>query len=564
METNEQVKQVLRQEVENVLSQLLEEIQTVQEGNLEQVEQAVLQASLAVGRRWLSRLLTQSSSAGPARRTGRCGHPQRLVARRPKHLLTLVGEVEIRRPYYQCLKEEREEDLLVACSHGEVPWDERWGVPKRRTSPGVQKLVSYLAATMTLEETVEVFERWVPLSISGRQAPNLLQPIGEALLAQEEHEVQTIAHVACRARSTEEAEPEPSATPLKRLCIEMDGIYARHRRESVHLSAEEQQWEGDVYREIKVGAVFVGEPGPERSQLVPGVFVDRAGSIRYVARRASAEAFGPLVYALAERCGISHAEQVVVIGDGAPWIWNLAEEQVPQAVQIVDLWHAWAKQGCHLLCEGKIAELIQRMEALPRIAPEPGASRSVPEIGADYFRTNAARMRYPIFRAQGMHLGSGIAEAACKTVVSTRAKRSGMRWTSIGLDAILALRTAVLNHEFDQRWSDYTQRTASRLLTAFSYALNSRTKRDSFLQHLLSEPLQGFFCHLIQVLISCEPLCFEDVQLFQAYPAKGGVLALFESRVFQIALDFDQKIEFAPSASWRCLPLEHMDEAYET
>lgn len=97
------------------------------------------------------------------------------------------------------------------------------------------------------------------------------------------------------------------------------------------------------------------------------------------------------------------------------------------------------------------------IEALPPLAPEPGASRSVPEIEADYFRTNAERMRYPMFRAQGMHLGSGIAEAACKTVVSTRAKRSGMRWTPAGLHAILALRTAVLNHEFDQRWERLVQ-----------------------------------------------------------------------------------------------------------
>ena len=91
------------------------------------------------------------------------------------------------------------------------------------------------------------------------------------------------------------------------------------------------------------------------------------------------------------------------------------------------------------------------------MAPEPGRSRSIPEIEAEYFRTNTERMRYPSFRAQGMHLGSGIAEAACKTVVSTRAKRSGMRWTPAGLDAILALRTSVLNDSFDQRWQEVRQ-----------------------------------------------------------------------------------------------------------
>lgn len=69
-----------------------------------------------------------------------------------------------------------------------------------------------------------------------------------------------------------------------------------------------------------------------------------------------------------------------------------------------------------------------------------------------YFISNAARMRYPAFRLQGMQIGSGIAEAACKTVVSTRAKRAGMRWTPNGLDAVLALRVAVLNGTYDQFW----------------------------------------------------------------------------------------------------------------
>jgi hypothetical protein len=142
-------------------------------------------------------------------------------------------------------------------------------------------------------------------------------------------------------------------------------------------------------------------------------------------------------------------------------------------VHIVDIWHArehvwnvanavygvgksetafWAKQACEWLNEGAIERLLQEIEALPPIAPAAGASRSVPAIEADYFRTNAKRMRYPVFRAKGMHLGSGIAEAACKTVVSTRAKRSGMRWTPQGLDAILALRTTVLNKTYKTFW----------------------------------------------------------------------------------------------------------------
>ncbi len=156
----------------------------------------------------------------------------------------------------------------------------------------------------------------------------------------------------------------------------------------------------------------------------------------------------------------------MILGDGARWIRRVAEEHFPNATQIVDLYHArehlwnvanavygsgtpqgaiWAKLADDLLSHGKIEELVERIEQLPGIQALPGTSRSIPEIEADYFLSNAQRMRYPAFRAKGMHIGSGIAEAACKTVVSTRAKRSGMRWTPDGLDAVLALRTSVLN-----------------------------------------------------------------------------------------------------------------------
>jgi hypothetical protein len=81
-------------------------------------------------------------------------------------------------------------------------------------------------------------------------------------------------------------------------------------------------------------------------------------------------------------------------------------------------------------------------------------------------------MRYPALREQGMQIGSGIVEASCKTVVSTRTKRSGMRWTPAGLDAILALRTAVLNGSYDAFCEQHPHLLAW-LPTTFSYTRES-------------------------------------------------------------------------------------------
>jgi hypothetical protein len=484
METSQGVKTVLIQQAEAGVRKLLQSLQTLKEGDLKGLEQQVLETIFAVGRGWMESILSEPAPEEqvPSQRMGSCGHPQQLEGYRPKQVLTLLGKVTFRRAYYRCVvAEDRAESReggggeadaspQRACTHGEAPADVRWGLQGQRTSAGVQQAVSYLCASLTLEEAAETFSRLLPLHMSARQALNLMQPLGEALQQQEDEQVRALWEQAIQARTTGLAGSTSQQERIERLYIELDGVLARLRRGSVPMEDQERKRKGDVYREVKVGAVFEATRGPERSGLAPGVFVDQAGQKHYVARRGKAEDFGRLLYTLAVRYGLQRAHQLVVLGDGAAWIWRLVAEHFPGAVQIVDIWHArehvwkvaravfgpntpeasaWADHACSLLVEGKIEDLVEEIVVLPPIPPEPGTSRSVPEIERDYFISNAARMRYPAFRAQGMHVGSGIAEAACKTVVSTRAKRTGMRWTPEGLDAVLAIRTAVLNDTYD-------------------------------------------------------------------------------------------------------------------
>ena len=477
METNEQVKMALVQEVEAEVVNLFKRVQELKVGDLKGVEQEVLTSMFSLGRKTLERLIQAQPETveAPARRQGACGHAQRLVGQRPKQVLTLLGTITIRRAYYQCVNPAEEQDGKRPCTHGEAPADAQWGIEERRTSAGVQQAVSYLGASLTLEETAAAFSRLFPLQMSARQALYLMQPVGEALAAAEQAQVNALWEEAAQKRTTPSSPSSPSGEALERLYIQLDGVMARLRRGSVPMEQDEQQRRGDVYREIKVGAVFAAQPGRERSKLTPGAWVDApvAGSLQYVSQRTALGDFGRRLYALAMQGGLSRATQVVVLGDGARWLWRLVEEQFPGAVQIVDVWHAqqhvwevaqavfgrttpegvaWATQGCTWLVQGEIETLVQAIAALPPVAPPSGQSKSVPEQAIGYFTTNAERMRYPVFRAQGMQIGSGIAEAACKTVVSTRAKRAGMRWTPAGLDALLPLRTAVLNGSFDAFW----------------------------------------------------------------------------------------------------------------
>lgn len=482
METNEKLKIALLRETEKVILEMVDQLQTIREGDLQTLEQSILTTCLSLGRAMLEQTLNHAGEEAerPSRREGECGHKQRLVGMRPKQLHTLMGKVTIRRAYYQCLIEEGE--LSAECSHGQAPYDQVWGPLNGRTSPGVQKLLGKFVARMTLAEAVESFTDILPLPMSERQALNLAQPIGEALREREDEQVQTLFEQAGKKETQLSEQSSRPGQPIRRLYIETDGVTARMRRGSVPMEASETKRQGDVYREFKVGAVFEGIPGRERSELVPGVFLDEPGPIKYLARRMSAEEFGRFLYALAQSCGLNQALEVVVLGDGARWIWRLAEEHFPNAVHIVDLYHgrehvwnvanavygpatpqgaSWAKQADDLLTHGKIEQLIEMIEKLPTIPTASDGGRSVPEIEADYFRSNAERMRYSTFRAKGMHIGSGIAEAACKTIVSTRAKRAGMRWTPDGLDALLALRTSVLNQSYDSFWMPPAQGVAA-------------------------------------------------------------------------------------------------------
>jgi hypothetical protein len=276
MEPNEPLKTTLVQEAEAEVAKLLKRVQDLKAGDLKGVEQEVLAGMFALGRTTLERLIQAQPETveAPARRQGACGHAQRLVGQRPKQVLTLLGTITIRRASYQCVNPAEEQDEKRPCTHGEAPADAQWGIEERRTSAGVQQAVSYLGASLTLEETAAAFSRLFPLQMSARQALYLMQPVGEALAAAEQAQVNALWEEAAQKRTTPSSPSSPSGEALDRLSIQLDGVWARRRRGSVPMEQDEQKRPGDVYREMKVGAVFPAQRGRERSELAPGAWVD--------------------------------------------------------------------------------------------------------------------------------------------------------------------------------------------------------------------------------------------------------------------------------------------------
>ena len=106
-----------------------------------------------------------------------------------------------------------------------------------------------------------------------------------------------------------------------------------------------------------------------------------------------------------------------------------------------------------LLDEGNIEPLVVRLReiAAEHADTHPGLAEGVLKE-AEYFATNASRMRYPQFREKGLFVGSGVVEAGCKSVIGSRLKRSGMFWTIRGANAIIALRCCRINGRFEDYW----------------------------------------------------------------------------------------------------------------
>ena len=149
-----------------------------------------------------------------------------------------------------------------------------------------------------------------------------------------------------------------------------------------------------------------------------------------------------------------------LLGDGAPWIWNRADQLQPLALrvhQISDFFHAcehlmaaadaliasperrreWFSAARHGLRTHGGADAIERLHALP---PRGARQRRVRDTTIQYFVDRADRMRYPEYEAHGSPIGSGVIESACGHVAGKRVKNPGMRWSYGGVQAVLTLR----------------------------------------------------------------------------------------------------------------------------
>jgi len=376
-----------------------------------------------------------------------CGHKASYREMRARRVLTAVGEIELRRPWYLC----------PYCHNGQCPADAALDIEKTDLSPGVRRMLALVGAEAPFDHGRQQLELLAGLVVTAKAVERTAEAIGADIAAGEKREIQ---------RALQLSLPLVVGQAIPVLYVEMDGTGVPARKTETEGRAGKVKGEPAHTREAKIGSVFTQTTWDRE-----GYPIRDPDSTTYVATIESAGEFGPRIYLEAWNRGWERAEKKVVIGDGAEWIWNIADDHFPGAIHIVDIFHArqhlwdvarklypgqeaeqkrWmAIHQDQLLNEGKIEELVSALRAIDSLNPE---LLEKIRAEADYFAKNKERMRYPNYRAQHLFIGSGVIEAGCKTIIGSRCKQSGMFWTVRGANSILDLRCCHFNARFQDYW----------------------------------------------------------------------------------------------------------------
>jgi hypothetical protein len=347
-------------------------------------------------------------------------------------LTSLNGKLNLYRAYYYCKE----------CKSSKIPLDEQLGLEGKHQSIGVRKCMALLGMVEGFSEASKQLWELTGVSVSSKEEQIESEEIGKEVGCQEDAEVEAFWS------GQKDISEIPVESSADRLYITTDGVNVRVGKET--------------YKEVKIGSVY--ETALAKETI--------AENIRYTGGFYSAEDLGKKLYVLALKGGLKTAQEVVFLGDGARWIWNIARYHFPEAVQIVDWYHAeerlwsvgrvvygegtsatkkWVKARLKQLIEGKVEAVITSLSELSSSSAD---FMEAIESNITYFTNNKERMRYNQYKEKGYHIGSGTVESACKHIVGQRLKQAGMTWSVEGADAIIQLRILWKNGEWHNFWNN--------------------------------------------------------------------------------------------------------------
>ena len=409
------------------------------EYTLSDIEQVTRRLVQEIGRQAVALVVNLEEQPYPAPEVpcADCGQPMPYVRRRLVQLRTLFGQMEVKRAYYLC----------SMCHQGCCPLDRRLGLRPNQISGELERLAGMTGALLPFGKGRDLFESLALVSLSDQTLDKATQAYGAAAM-QREQEWLTIAN---NEEELQRREREVRR-PLR--------LYGAFDATKVHIRGKDEH----PWRDLKVGAWFEAKGKPPKKP--DGQWRIQAENIRYIADICPATEFGYLMWASGVHRHAQLARELVILGDGAEWIWNLVAEHFPQAVQILDWFHAseylapvakaafsteeaqneWLAQTKQTLWDGLIDEVIA--SCLKFVRTEDSSDPAF--VAARYFEQNRQRMNYPDCRQNGYQIGSGTIESAAKQIGTMRMKVAGAIWNEDSARKVAKARAAYLSSEWNE------------------------------------------------------------------------------------------------------------------
>lgn len=373
------------------------------------------------------------------------GHRIKYKGKREKEVMTVVGKIKLKRDYYYDSE----------CGKGFSPRDKELRIEQTGFSPGVQRMMVRTGSNRPFALSEEDISELAGIEIKAKEIERYCHQLGK--------EAEEFLEGSSERKDM--LGKEEKAKPEEIVYISMDGTGVPVKKKETEGRKGRSEEGKSKSREAKLGCIFTQTKLDENNRPIR-----EESSTTYVGKIETAEDFGKRINAEAVKRGIENAKRVCVIGDGAAWIWNIVEDNFPNAIQIIDLYHArehywecaklvypnkskrltqWTEKRKKELDQGKVESVIK---AIKRLRAKTIEAEEACERAIGYFENNKKRMRYDKFRKEGLFIGSGVIEAGCKSIIGQRLKQSGMHWTVSGANSILALRCILRSGRWEDFW----------------------------------------------------------------------------------------------------------------
>lgn len=424
-----------------------ERTRTFAPGEFAKFERRVMELTREVARNAIAHDL--SAADGETEAIEVAGRTMRRVLRSPQSYMTAAGTVTVERWLYK--------DRTDEAGRAVAPMELRSGIVEGFWTPEAAKQSAWVVAQMTPAKAEELFERvgsMQPSKSSLDRLPKALSEVWEA--ERESFEDRLRDHLAI---------PENAVS----LAVSIDGVLAPMEgtapvAKRAAARAEGRTSQGPVgYREIGCATLSFCD---DKGDMIAAIRLGRAPEVKKATLK---------VQVLAEVMAILERRpelKVVKVADAVADNWDFLRALVPEGEEAIDFFHASEHLHAALAAaygDGTRETRYRFEEYRDRLRDEPEGVTAVIRALAylkrkhprdetirravAYFRNNKGRMRYAELRAAGLPIGSGVVEAACKTLVTQRLKLSGMRWSAPGAQSILTLRGWDLSDRFDHGWA---------------------------------------------------------------------------------------------------------------